>query len=85
MRRVAVSGIGVVSPLGNSAAEVFARARAGRSGIRRLDIPFASRLVAPLAATAQLDADEHFEPAQVRMLDRFSLLALFAANQAVDD
>ncbi|MBC7957691.1 MAG: beta-ketoacyl-[acyl-carrier-protein] synthase family protein [Cytophagales bacterium] len=85
MRRVAVSGIGVASPLGNSAAEVFANACAGRSGIHRLDIPFASRLVAPLAATAQLDADEHFEPAKARMLDRFSLLALYAANQAVMD
>jgi 3-oxoacyl-[acyl-carrier-protein] synthase II len=83
MRRVAVSGIGVVSPLGNSAAEVFANARAGRSGIHRLDIPFASRLTAPMAATAQLDEAAHFEATQARLLDRFSLFALFAANQAV--
>ena len=52
MRRVAVSGIGVVSPLGNSAADCFANARAGRSGVHRLEVPFASRLNAPLAATA---------------------------------
>ena len=44
LRRVAVTGIGVVSPLGNGAAEVLANARAGRSGIHRLDAPFAQRL-----------------------------------------
>ncbi|MDL2339311.1 MAG: beta-ketoacyl-[acyl-carrier-protein] synthase family protein [Pseudomonadota bacterium] len=83
MRRVAVSGLGVVSPLGNSAAEVLAHARAGRSGVRRLEIPFAHRLTAPIAATASFDEGLAFDPGKARMLDRFSLLALFAANQAV--
>jgi 3-oxoacyl-[acyl-carrier-protein] synthase II len=83
MRRVAVSGIGVVSPLGNSATEVMANARAGRSGVRKLAIPFVNRLSAPIAATASFDEDVDFDPVQARMLDRFSLLALFAANQAV--
>ena len=85
MRRVAVTGMGVVSPLGNSAAEAFASARAGRSGIRVLDFPFATRLSTPLAATVQLDEAAHFNSTQLRMLDRFSLFALFAANQAVAD
>jgi len=83
MRRVAVSGIGVVSPLGNSAAEVLANARAGRSGVHRLAIPFANRLTAPIAATANFNEVVDFDPGKARMLDRFSLLALFAANQAV--
>ena len=85
MRRVAVTGIGVVSPLGNSAAEAFEGARAGRSGIRVLDFPFAARLSTPLAATAALDETAHFSGMQLRMMDRFSLFALFAANQAVED
>ena len=83
MRRVAVSGIGVVSPLGNSAAELMASACTGRSGVRRLDTPFASRLSAPLVASADLDEAAHFDAAQLRVLDRVSLLALFAAQQAV--
>ena len=85
MRRVAVTGMGVVSPLGNSAAQAFAGARAGRSGIRTLDFPFAQRLSTPLAASATLDEAAHFNGTQLRMLDRFSLFALFAANQAVQD
>ena len=83
MERVAVTGIGVVSPLGNSAAEVFDSARAGRSAIRSLDVSFAHRLRAPLGATVLFDGAAHFDATKLRMLDRFSLFALFAANQAV--
>jgi 3-oxoacyl-[acyl-carrier-protein] synthase II len=83
MRRVAVSGIGVVSPLGNSPAEALANAQAGRSGVRRLSIPFADRLTAPIAAVAHFDEVADLNPTKSRMLDRFSMLALFAANQAV--
>lgn len=85
MRRVAVTGIGVVSPLGNSAADVFTQARAGRSGVRRLVSPFAHRLTAPVAATVQIDAPDWIEPPRLRMLDRVSLFALVAANQALAD
>ncbi len=83
MRRVAVSGIGVVSPLGNSVAELMAAARAGRSGVHRLETPFARRLAAPIAATVRFDEGEGCDAGKARMLDRFSVLALFAANQAV--
>lgn len=84
MRRVAITGIGVVSPLGNSAAEAYSRAHAGRSGIQCLDLPFAHRLVAPLAAAVCFDGGAHFEPPKLRMLDRVSQFALVAAQQALD-
>ena len=72
MRRVAVTGIGVVSPLGHSPEEVFAAARAGRSGIHRLNLANSHRLAAPLAATVQFDGSEHFEPPRYRLMDRVS-------------
>lgn len=75
--------MGVISPLGNSVAEVFENACAGRSGIHRFDVPFASRLVAPIAATVRFHGEDHFEPAKLRMLDRSSQFALVAANQAL--
>jgi 3-oxoacyl-[acyl-carrier-protein] synthase II len=83
MRRVAVTGIGVVSPLGNTPADVIAAARAGRGAIRRLDAPWTARLVAPLAATSTFDGAAHFEPPQQRMLDRVGQFALATANQAL--
>lgn len=85
MRQVAISGIGLVSPLGDDIDEVFAAARDGRSAIHRLDIPFSERLVAPLAATSRFDATAHFDKMQQRMLDRFSLFAVHAANNALSD
>ena len=85
MTRVAVTGIGVVSPLGSGAAEVYRSAHAGRSGIHLLDVPFAPRLVAPLAATTAFDGAAHFDPPKLRMLDRVSQFALVSARQAVTD
>ncbi|MEO6322663.1 MAG: beta-ketoacyl-[acyl-carrier-protein] synthase family protein [Polaromonas sp.] len=85
MRRVAVTGMGLVSPLGHSAEEAFEAARAGRSAIHRLDVPFAHRLAAPLAATVQFNGAEHFDPPRLRMLDRVSQFALVAASRALDD
>ena len=85
MRRVAVTGIGVLSPLGASAAEVYAHARAGRSGVRPIEAPFAQRLLAPIAASvADFDPSQHFEAPRLRMLDRVSQFALVSARQALD-
>ncbi|MES2887798.1 MAG: beta-ketoacyl-[acyl-carrier-protein] synthase family protein [Pseudomonadota bacterium] len=85
VRRVAITGLGTVSPLGNTPHEAFERARDGVSAVQRLTTPIAAQLAAPLAATARLSGDNHFDPAKLRMLDRFSLFALVAANQAMAD
>lgn len=85
MRRVAVTGMGLVSPLGHSAAEAFDAARAGRSAIHRLEAPFTHRLAAPLAATVQFNGADHFDPPKLRMLDRVSQFALVAASRALAD
>ena len=84
MKRVAVTGIGVISPLGNDTATVFANASAGRSGIRRVEEDWSRRLVAPIAAQASFDAAAHFPAPKLRMLDRVSQFALAAARQAID-
>jgi 3-oxoacyl-(acyl-carrier-protein) synthase len=85
MRRVAVTGIGVASPLGHSPSEIFEAARAGRSGIRQLDTNFANRLTSPIAATVDFNGADHFQPARLRMLDRVSQLAVVSANRALAD
>lgn len=85
MRRVAITGMGVVSPLGNSLPALWSNACAGHSGVARLQAPFASRLVAPLAATVAFEGGEHFDAAKLRMLDRFAQFALVAAKQAMSE
>ncbi|MDB5764615.1 MAG: beta-ketoacyl synthase [Herminiimonas sp.] len=85
MRRVAVTGIGIVSPLGNEPKTFFANLIEGRSGIRRLDADFCERLIAPIAAPVRFDAERYFPAPKLRMLDRVSQFALHAANQAIGD
>jgi 3-oxoacyl-[acyl-carrier-protein] synthase II len=83
VRRVAITGIGVVSPLGNGAGIFFDALCAGRSGIRRLEGRFHERLVSRIGAPAELDAAALFDPPKLRMLDRVSQFALAASAQAV--
>jgi 3-oxoacyl-[acyl-carrier-protein] synthase II len=83
VKRVAITGIGVVSPLGNDSATFFNQLIAGRSGIRILDGELGRRLSSPIAAVADFDGTALFPPPRLRMLDRVSQFALGAAKQAV--
>jgi 3-oxoacyl-[acyl-carrier-protein] synthase II len=83
VKRVAVTGLGVVAPGGNDPAEFFASLVAGRSSIGALQEDWTARLATRIAARASFDAGAHFSKQQLRMLDRVSQLALVAAKQAI--
>lgn len=83
MRRVAITGLGVVSPLGNSVDVMFTNVAAGKSGIRRLTSDRCESLKSPIGATVDFVGAEHFEAVRLRMLDRVSQMALAAAGQAI--
>ena len=93
MKRVAVTGIGVISPLGNTADEFFASLIAGRSGIVRLPPPALEVAGRPMVQNPRshvggavtFDAAALFAAPRLRMLDRVSQFALAAAAQAVGD
>ncbi len=85
MRRVAVTGIGIIAPLGIGHQEFFDNLIAGKSGVRRLDSPLYERLIAPIAAGVDFRGEEHFDAPKLRMLDRVSQFALLAARQALAD
>ena len=86
MRRVAVTGVGVVSPLGNGIRPFFESLVAGRSGIGRLSMRFEERLVCSIGASVSgFDAASLFAAPQLRMLDRVSQFALAAAAEALGE
>ncbi|MEP6548555.1 MAG: beta-ketoacyl-[acyl-carrier-protein] synthase family protein [Gammaproteobacteria bacterium] len=84
-RRVAITGLGVLTPLGDSVDTLYASIVSGRSAVRRLPEPLCERLRSPIGAPVELDAVAHFSAARLKMLDRVSQLALVAASQAVAD
>jgi nodulation protein E len=86
MNRVAITGIGVVSPVGSTLEQFWSALVEGRSGIGPITAVPTERLNARIAAQI-LDFDplQHFEDKRVGLLDRFSQFAVVAARAAVRD
>ena len=93
MKRVVVTGIGLVTPLGVGAETVWKRLVEGQSGIRAIQSFDVSDLPAKIAgqvprgdtASGLFNADDWVPPKDQRKMDEFILFALAAAEQAVAD
>jgi 3-oxoacyl-[acyl-carrier-protein] synthase II len=86
MRRVAVTGLGAVTPIGNDAKTTWEAAVAGRSGIDWIRSFDADGLPVRVAAEVKdFDATQVASPKDVRKLERNVLLALGAAREAMED
>lgn len=80
MRRVVVTGVGVVSPLGDGLEAFFDALCAARTGIRRMNAPWPGE---SWVGVVDCDLDAHFPKLKRVGMDRVSMLALVAARQAV--
>ena len=86
MRRVVVTGLGAVTPIGNDAPSTWRAALAGESGIDFIRSFDASGFPVRIAAEVKdFDPSGVASPKEVRKLDRNVLLALGAAKEAVKD
>jgi len=86
MRRVAVTGLGAVTPLGNDARSTWRAAVAGESGIDWIRAFDASELQVRIAAEVKdFDPTQVASPKEVRKLERNVLLSLGAAREATAD
>lgn len=85
MRRVVITGMGVISPLGNSI-ETFSRNLfAGVSGIGTVTFDWAGRPhTFPGAPVRDFEIAQYMDPKKAGFLDRFSQFAVAAARQAFD-
>ena len=85
-RRVVVTGLGCVSPVGNTVAESWASLLAGRSGIDLITQFDASALACRFAGEVKgFNAGDYIAEKEARHMDRFIHLGLAAAAQAVAD
>ena len=85
MRRVVVTGLGVLSPIGNTVGEFFDALVHGRSGIRRVPEDLQSAGADLVAGFVGFDAATHWPPHQSAQFDRATQFALVAARQALSD
>ncbi len=93
MRRVVVTGLGLVTPLGCGVEPVWKRLLEGKSGAKRIDKFDASDLSCQIAnfvprgptAEGLFHADDWMEPKEQRKVDDFIIFAVAAADQALAD
>ena len=93
MRRVVVTGLGMVTPLGCGVEPTWQRLITGDSGIRRIqgfeisDLPckIAGQIPRGEGSNGTFNADHWMEPKEQRKVDDFILFAMAAATQALDD
>jgi len=93
MRRVVVTGMGLVTPLGCGVRACWDRLLAGQSGLSRIesfdvsDLPSKIAGQIPHGTTAEgyFNANDYMAPKDQRKLDRFIVYGMAAAQQAVED
>src|SRR5262245_48979424 len=93
MRRVVVTGLGLVSPLGASVESSWNHILAGKSGASRIEKFDVSDLPCKIAcqiprgdgSNGTFQPDKWMEPKEQRKVDDFILYAMAAATQALDD
>jgi 3-oxoacyl-[acyl-carrier-protein] synthase II len=86
VRRVAVTGLGAVTPCGNSAAATWESLLAGRSGVGFIQAFDASEYPVRIAGEIKdFDPTPLLPPKELRRTERYTLLGLAAANEAVAD
>ena len=93
MRRVVVTGLGMVSPLGCGVEATWSRILKGESGARRIDKIDVSDLPSQIAcmvprgdgSAGTYNPDQWMEPRDQRKVDEFIVYAMCAAKMALDD
>ena len=85
MRRVVVTGLGIVSSIGNNAEEVLSSLKEGRSGITANEQMAEHGFRSQIAGDVKLDVTEHVDKRTLRFMGPGAAYAHIAMTQAIDD
>ncbi len=85
MRRVVVTGLGIVSSIGNNAEEVLASLKTGKSGIETSPEMTEHGFRSQVAGTLKLDIKEHVDKRALRFMGAGAAYAYIAMGQAIAD
>ncbi|MBZ0284880.1 MAG: beta-ketoacyl-ACP synthase II [Anaerolineae bacterium] len=84
VRRVVVTGLGMMTPLGHNVEDSWAAIKAGKSGIGPITLFDASSYLVKIAAEVKnFDANQYMPAKEVRRRDRYQHLVVAAAREAV--
>ena len=82
-RRVVITGMGVVSSLGNKVDSFFNNIKNGKSGISPIDSFDTSNHSVKIAGEVKINLEDFFPKKELNRIDRFSAFALIAAEEAI--
>ena len=86
LKRVVVTGLGAVTPLGNSVEETWKNLLAGKSGAAPITSFDTTNFKTKFACEVKdLNVNDYLDRKEARKMDRYTQLALIAAKQAVED
>lgn len=86
LKRVVVTGLGAITPLGNNVAETWAALCEGKSGCGPITLFDASKFKTQFACEVKgFDPLVYFDKKEVRKVDRYTQLAFAAVDEAVQD
>ena len=85
MKRVVITGMGIVSSIGNNAEEVLASLKAGRSGISRSESFEEVGLRSQVWGKPEIDFKSHIDRKAMRFMGDASAYAYIAMDQAIED
>lgn len=86
MRRIVITGMGAVSPIGNTVAENFTALKQGKCGIAPIThFDTTDRKVKVAGEAKNLNMEDFLPKKEIRRMDRFVAFALIAAEEAMQD
>ena len=84
-RRVVVTGLGILSPIGNTVDDSWSSCIEGKSGITTVDIGLKNNPVNVGGRLKNFNTDEFLDSKEVRRIDPFIQYGLIAANQSIEN
>jgi len=85
-RRVVVTGLGIVSPIGNDVPSFWSSVKAGRSGIAPITLIDTSDLSVKIAGEVKnFDPSLRLDPKDAKKMDRYAQFTVYAALEALQD
>lgn len=86
MKRVVITGMGAITPIGNNVEEFWKGIKQGKCGIDEISLFDTSSFKVKLAAEVKAyEPEEYFEKKAVKRLDRYTQFAIIAAREAMKD